>query len=245
MIKKGLVSISFRGNTVEEILDACVKTELSVIEWGSDVHVPVGNLVRAKEVGEATRAAGMECAAYGAYYKIGCDMTDFEDYAKTAQALGTDIIRIWGGWHGSAEITPEAREKLVEETKRICAIGRDYGMTLAFECHHGTITDDPDYALDFVRDVNADNLKLYWQPNQFKTFAANLEAAKKLKPLVVNAHVFHWDAEHWYPLADGIEDWKQYVAVFEGGDYAFMLEFMPDNQITTLPREAAVLHTLV
>lgn len=245
MIKKGLVSISFRGNTVEEILDACVKTELSVIEWGSDVHVPVGNLVRAKEVGEATRAAGMECAAYGAYYKIGCDMTDFEDYAKTAQALGTDIIRIWGGWHGSAEITPEAREKLVEETKRICAIGRDYGMTLAFECHHGTITDDPDYALAFVRDVDADNLKLYWQPNQFKTFEANLEAAKKLKPLVVNAHVFHWDAEHWYPLSDGIEDWKQYVAVFEGGDYAFMLEFMPDNQITTLPREAAVLHTLV
>lgn len=245
MIKKGLVSISFRGNTVEEILDACVKTELSVIEWGSDVHVPVGNLVRAKEVGEATRAAGMECAAYGAYYKIGCDMTDFEDYAKTAQALGTYIIRIWGGWHGSAEITPEAREKLVEETKRICAIGRDYGMTLAFECHHGTITDDPDYALAFVRDVDADNLKLYWQPNQFKTFEANLEAAKKLKPLVVNAHVFHWDAEHWYPLSDGIEDWKQYVAVFEGGDYAFMLEFMPDNQITTLPREAAVLHTLV
>ena len=82
MIKKGLVSISFRGNTVEEILDACVKTDLAVIEWGSDVHVPVGNFERAREVGEKTRAAGMECAAYGAYYKIGCDMTDFEDYAK-------------------------------------------------------------------------------------------------------------------------------------------------------------------
>ena len=244
MIQKGLVSISFRGNTVEEILDACVKTGLTVIEWGSDVHAPVGDLARAKEVGEKTRAAGLSCAAYGAYYKIGCDMTDFEDYAKTARALGTDVIRIWGGWHGSAEITPEAREKLIAETKDICRIGREYGMTLAFECHHGTITDDPDYALAFLRDVGADNLKMYWQPNQFKTFEANLAAAKILKPYVVNVHVFHWDAENRYSMAEGVSDWQQYTEVFSDGDHAFMLEFMPDNDIATLPREAAVLHTL-
>lgn len=244
MIKKGLVSISFRGNTVDEILDACVKTGLTVIEWGSDVHAPVGDLEKAKEVGEKTRAAGLSCAAYGAYYKIGCDMTDFEEYAKTAKALGTDVIRIWGGWHGSLEITPEAREKLVAETKEICRIGRDYGMTLAFECHHGTITDDPEYALAFLADVGADNLKMYWQPNQFKTFEENLRAAKLLKPTVVNVHVFHWDAENRYSMAEGVADWQQYTAVFKDGDHAFMLEFMPDNDIATLPREAAVLHTL-
>lgn len=244
MIQKGLVSISFRGNTVDEILDVCVKSGLTVIEWGSDVHAPVGDLERAREVGAKTRAAGLSCAAYGAYYKIGCDMTDFEDYAKTAQALGTDVIRIWGGWHGSAEITPEAREKLVEETKEICRIGREYGMTLAFECHHGTITDDPAYALDFIRDVGADNLKMYWQPNQFKTFEENLAAAKMLKPCVVNVHVFHWDAENRYSMEEGVAEWRQYTAVFADGDHAFMLEFMPDNDIASLPREAAVLHSL-
>lgn len=244
MIKNGLVSISFRGNTVEEILEACVKAGLTTVEWGSDVHAPVGNLDRARQVGELTRQAGMTVAAYGAYYKIGCDMTDFEDYAKTAKALGTDVIRIWGGWHGSAEIDGAAREKLLAETKEICRIGAEYGMTLAFECHHGTITDDYAYALAFIRDVGADNLKMYWQPNQFKSFAENLEAARALKHLVVNVHVFHWDAENRYPMAEGVEDWKQYTAVFADGDHAFLLEFMPDNQIATLPREAEVLLSL-
>jgi hypothetical protein len=45
-------------------------------------------------------------------------------------------------------------------------------------------------------------------------------------------------------MAEGVADWQQYTAVFKDGDHAFMLEFMPDNDIATLPREAAVLHTL-
>ena len=182
MIKKGLVSISFRGNTVDEILDACVKTGLTVIEWGSDVHAPVGDLEKAKEVGEKTRAAGLSCAAYGAYYKIGCDMTDFEEYAKTAKALGTDVIRIWGGWHGSLEITPEAREKLIAETKEICRIGRDYGMTLAFECHHGTITDDPEYSPISSRPLRKISVRLSCLSPPWSTFTCSIGMRKTVIP---------------------------------------------------------------
>jgi sugar phosphate isomerase/epimerase len=202
--------------------------------------VPVGNIERAREVGEKTRAAGMECAAYGAYYKIGCDMTDFEDYAKTAQALGTNVIRIWGGWHGSAEITPEAREKLIEETKAIAAIGRNYGMTLAFECHHGTITDDPHYALDFIRDVGAENLKMYWQPNQYVSVEENLTYAKLLAPYTVHLHVFNWYRDKKFPLEEATDIWKQYLAFFER-DKHLLLEFMPDGRLESLAAEAATL----
>ena len=38
--KLGLVSISFRKNTVEEIFEAVKGAGLSCIEWGSDVHAP-------------------------------------------------------------------------------------------------------------------------------------------------------------------------------------------------------------
>ena len=38
MYKCGLVSVSFRNNTVEEIVKAVKYAGLSCIEWGSDVH---------------------------------------------------------------------------------------------------------------------------------------------------------------------------------------------------------------
>ena len=47
----GLVSISFRRYSVDDILDACQKAGLTCIEWGSDVHVPVGQLENAINVG--------------------------------------------------------------------------------------------------------------------------------------------------------------------------------------------------
>ena len=44
MHKFGVVSVSFRKHTVEEILEASQKAGLSYIEWGSDVHAPYDNL---------------------------------------------------------------------------------------------------------------------------------------------------------------------------------------------------------
>ena len=86
---------------------------------------------------------------------------------------------------------------------------------------------------------------MYWQPNQFKTFEENLRAAKLLKPTVVNVHVFHWDAENRYSMAEGVADWQQYTAVFKDGDHAFMLEFMPDNDIAaSAPITPPCAHTL-
>ena len=55
----GLVSISFRRYSVDEILDACKSAGLSLIEWGSDVHVPAGNAAIADEVAAKTREAGL------------------------------------------------------------------------------------------------------------------------------------------------------------------------------------------
>jgi len=42
----GLVSITFRDKTPEEILSAMKDTGLSFIEWGSDVHAPKDDIER-------------------------------------------------------------------------------------------------------------------------------------------------------------------------------------------------------
>lgn len=56
MFTTGLVSISFRKETPQTLIRASREAGLEKIEWGGDVHVPVGDLARAKQVGEETRA---------------------------------------------------------------------------------------------------------------------------------------------------------------------------------------------
>ena len=55
----GLVSISFRSLSPEEIIRIAKAAGLSAIEWGGDVHVPFGEIETARRVGEITRAAGL------------------------------------------------------------------------------------------------------------------------------------------------------------------------------------------
>lgn len=46
----GLVSISFRNVSVDEIIEACFKSGISCIEWGSNCHVPCDDEENAREV---------------------------------------------------------------------------------------------------------------------------------------------------------------------------------------------------
>ena len=101
-MKPGLVSISFRKLSWQDTLSLAKTAGLEAIEWGGDVHVPHGDVALAREVGEATRAAGLEVAAYGSYYRLGEPAPDFSDVLASAKALGAPIIRIWAGSYGPA-----------------------------------------------------------------------------------------------------------------------------------------------
>lgn len=73
MLKTGLVSITFRNLKVEEIIDLVVKAGLDAIEWGGDIHVPHGDIKKACKVARLMKKADLEMAAYGSYYRVGCD----------------------------------------------------------------------------------------------------------------------------------------------------------------------------
>ena len=130
-MKTGLVSISFRKLTPEEIVPLAVRCGLECIEWGSDVHVPVGDSERARQVGELTRQAGLEVSCYGSYYRL----TDAEgapdDVVATAKALGAPLIRVWAGILGSAAATEADRAMVVRNARRIADLAAADGITEA------------------------------------------------------------------------------------------------------------------
>ncbi|MDR0426071.1 MAG: sugar phosphate isomerase/epimerase [Clostridiales bacterium] len=247
MFKTGLVSISFRGETPESIVRACADCRLERIEWGGDVHVPPGEIKRAREVGVMTREHGLDVAAYGSYYKIGKDSPDtFQRVLDAASALGADVVRVWGGEEGSAEISPDGYARLLADAARAADEAADRGITLALECHLGTITDAYDAALRFLRDCGRPALKMLWQPNHMRDEAYNLKSVAALREYVVNLHVFHWAPQKRLPLCEGAAVWGRYLRMFRetGRDMSLLLEFMHDDKFSSLAETAKALHAL-
>lgn len=243
----GLVSVSFRKETPETIIQAVKDTGLSAIEWGGDVHVPPTDLENAARIGRLTKEAGLSVAAYGSYFRLGTG-GDFAPVLAAAKALGAPVIRIWAGTADSADTPPETRAALVAEAQLVAAMAEKAGITVTLECHGGTLTDNWASALDFVRSVDHPCLKMYWQPNQFRDIDYNRQAARQLAGDTVNLHVFHWDNKGCYPLAEGEAHWHDYLAIFrerwagDGRDHALLLEFMHDGRLESLAETAATLN---
>ena len=250
-MKSGLVSVTFRKLTVDEIIKLAKENNLKTIEWGSTPHIEMGNVKLARAVRKRMHGAGLTCESYGSYYGIiyrkGVHKPCiFKKACKTAVALGAKTIRIWPGFPGMQPYSENDMRRAVAHTREICNIAKKYGLTLSMECHIWTITENYNSSLDFIKRVGCDNLKMYWQPNPFENKEYNVEAAKALLPYVTNVHVCHWIKLDKKPLSEGIEDWREYVDILKtDDDRIFMLEFMHDGEPSSLPATAKTLHELI
>lgn len=243
MNKTGIVSISFRKYSKEEIASAAKAAGLDSVEWGGDVHVPHGNLEEAENAVKITHGNGLEIAEYGSYYIIGQSEPElFSSVLSSAEALGTNTIRVWPGMNKSSDsFTNDEYAFYVSDAKRICALAKEKCVTVALECHPNSLTDEYHTALKFISDVGADNLKMMWQPNQYRPLEYNLDSIKALLPYVVGVHVFSWERKTRLPLAAGEISWKEYIKLLSAKHLNYMLEFMHDDKIETLSETAKVL----
>lgn len=251
MILTGIASVSFRGNTAEEIICAAKEAGLQGIEWGGDVHVPAGDVARAREVRRLTEEAGLRVTSYGTYYCIGGSddpARDFSAVLQSAEALGVKIVRIWGGEKGSAKLTDDEFVALAKEAQLLCDLAAEKGMLVSLECHNDSVTDDYRAELRFFEAVNRPNLTTYWQPNQDRSEAYNFESIRALAKYITNVHVFHIRREDdgsitSFPLEEGSAIWHEYLALLgqEAAPESALIEFVYDNRIETLAPTAKTL----
>ena len=85
---------------------------------------------------------------------------------------------------------------------------------------------------------------MYWQPFQWQSEKENYVNAETISPYAEHIHVFNWHGSAKYPLAEAMEAWKRYLAVFTT-PRTLLLEFMPDDRIETLPTEAEALRDII
>src|SRR5256885_10789300 len=71
MLHPGLVSVTFRKLPPREVVSLAKQAGLYGIEWNGDVHLPPGDLGKARDLRELTLEAGLQVAAYGSYHRVG------------------------------------------------------------------------------------------------------------------------------------------------------------------------------
>lgn len=241
----GLVSVSFRPLTVAQVAEAARNAGLSCIEWGSDVHAPCDDPARLQEIVALQEQHGLTCCSYGTYFRLGADdVAQLPDYIRAAKTLGTDILRLWCGEKNPDEYTAEEKAALFSDCRAAADIAEKEGVTLCLECHNNTYTQTKEGSLELMQYVNSPAFRMYWQPNQLRTIDENIAYATLLAPYTTHIHVFQWKGREKFPLSDGIEEWRGYLKCFEG-EHALLLEFMPDNDVATLPREADTLREII
>ncbi len=245
MYTLGLVSISFRTHTVRDILDAVKAAGLSCVEWGSDVHAPCSDWERIAEIAALQKQYGIACCSYGTYFRAGQNTPEeILDYIKAAKGLGTHILRIWCGTKNSEDYTCEEKAALFADCKVIARLAEQEQVKICLECHGDTYTNTLSGALEIMTAVDSPCFRMYWQPNQFADQPTNIAYAEGIAAYTEILHVFNWEGENRYPLEEAIEVWKAYLARFDG-NRVLLLEFMPDGDIQTLPREACALQRIV
>ena len=254
MIFPGLCTLTLAECSPAEIVELCVQAKLTHVEWWGKAHVPAGGLDRAREVGELTRAAGLEIATYGSYYRVGESESQglsFDDVLQTAVALTAPAIRVWAGAQGSADCTEPHREAILADTMRIAELCAGAGVDLVFEYHNGTLTDCTESAEAFAAAVQHPSVFFGWQPPAGISTDAGLEGLRAMLPGLATIHVFNWPKGPdgrtvRRPLVEAEAAWCEYLQAVatDGKDHVALLEFVKDGSVEQFRADAKTLRKL-
>lgn len=241
----GLVSISFRKHSPREILDAMKAARLTHIEWGSDVHAPCTDLDKVKQIADLQKEYGITCSSYGTYFRLGVTpIEELEGYIAAAKLLGTNVLRLWCGDKSGEDMTKAQKDELIAQCKRAAEIAERHGTVLCMECHKKTFTQNLGDALGLMKAMNSLHFGMYWQPFQWQTVEQNLAYAEAIAPYAHHIHVFQWKDAEKFSLVEGIGEWQAYLGKFST-PRTLLLEFMPDDKLSTLQREADALRMII
>lgn len=248
----GLLSITFRQCSVQQIIDLCVENRLKTIEWGGDVHVPHGDLTVAAEVGKNTRRHGLDVTAYGSYYKLATSPADGLEFASvldTAVALETKAIRVWAGNRGSALADAAFRQDVIDDALRCADLAAAKDIKVCYEYHGGTLTDTLESTCDLLAATEHPYIKTLWQPPVGASREECLTGLRTIAPRLHHVHAFHWwpDYSHRHPLRDGADRWSAYVGELRalGCDPDILLEFVVADDPASLIDDAKFLIELI
>jgi 3-dehydroshikimate dehydratase len=248
----GLVSVTFKQRTCEEVIQFAQAAQLKSIEWHGLNHVVHGDVDTARRIGQSTLAADLAVAAYGSYYVVGESESQglqFATVLQTARELQAPMVRVWAGHLTPDEATLACRARIADEARRIADLAGQEEIGLVFEFHKGTLTQTGESCAALMEALDHANARAYWQPAPELDGSENLTQLRHVLPWLVGLHVFHWgptDLDR-HPLAQGESEWAKYLALASQHHNTLnaLLEFVKGGTVTQFHADAATLHGLL
>lgn len=236
-MKTGIVSVTFRGKSIFDIIAMAKQAGLDAIEIGSDVHAPydADNLA---DIAKSAADNGVDHCVLRHLLQarsVSRRRRRVHVLHKSRETARHEDLRLWAGVKNSEDVDPTERRRLTDEAILCADLAAKENMTISFEYHGGTLTNNADSALRLMHDIARANASLYWQPNQYKDLDFNIHALESVLEFVSNVHVFAWDARSGslirYPLADFDKAWHSYLDILARNkrDHALLLEFVKDD----------------
>ena len=214
MYNIGFTTVTFRKKSRREIYQIESENKIKYIEWGSDVHLPPNDINALSDVLSLQEEFGLTAVSYGTYYRLGEENYSlWESITDTANAIGAKIIRIWQGTKASADVNESEFLSMVDETRVLADIASQKGLTVAFEFHNGTNNDNGKSSVEFLKAVNKQNVKTYWQPFSTDDDINNLKAVIHYLACV---HIFEWNENgKRYSLKHGSKKWQEIFKIID------------------------------
>lgn len=247
MIVPGLVSVTLRQHSVDEIVGLAVESGLQALHWGGDVHVPVGDHAAARWAATRCSRESLEIEGYGSYYAAGgSDPDTFPDVLDTALALGAPRIRVWAGRTPSAEASSADRTVVADDLRRCADVAGNRDITVVLEYHPGTLTDELSSALRLFEQVEHEALAAYWQPGADPSLRESRDEVVSLLPELTGAHVFAWGPGGYtdrLALAEREQLWRTVLDEMRADSRRrhALLEFVQHDAPRNLRRDAKTL----
>jgi sugar phosphate isomerase/epimerase len=250
--KAGVTSATLRQHAFKNFIKHVIKTDLTCIEWGSDIHVPYNEPDKAVDVAAEMKLYNLISSSYASYFRLGWlhENNLFEMVLNVAKILGAPMIRVWGGGIASKHVSAKMRREIIDDALQVAAAARKVNISVALEYHPESIADTPESALDFMHEVRnwgGSNIYLYWQPRPFLDFAENKRQLARMLPFVSNIHVQSQEGNTRFLLWEHMPYWKEYINIIKsgGGRHNFLLEFTKNDDPDFFVEDAKVLVDLL
>ncbi len=190
-LKLGLCSVTFRKKSAAQVVLIAKKAGIGYIEWGGDIHVT--NVEEARIVKSICDNEDIKISSYGSYFNSAdFDKEKWEQVCKIAKTMDAASIRIWLGRKNSEEASDKEYCTLLENTKKMCDIAAQYGLTVCPECHDNTFNNNTDAFLRLKKDLQRENFATYFQSRYFR-MEYDLDRIDRTFDFIENVHVSYRD----------------------------------------------------
>lgn len=247
MYKVAFTTVTFRNLLRSNITKIAVDCDIKNIEWGGDVHLPVGDKKAIDEVLDFNNNFGLQSLSYGSYYRVGSrDYEAFKNIVDTASAIGAKVIRVWLGAVSSEKTTKCLYYEMVAEVQNIADIAKVKGLKIAFEFHCGTYNDSANNTITFLSAVHRDNVGTYWQPLGNRD--EDEQNLIKVIPYLLGIHVFNWDRfGRRHSLKTGMKKWRKYIEIVKESktEIPFIIEFVKNDKVKQFEKDVKTLNKLL